>query len=177
MLSRALLLVPAAVLLLAGCGRDEPVLRTVDHVDLARYQGDWFVIANIPYWLENGKVATFDRYRERPDGTFDNEFHFRRGSFDAPEVVWHGSAKVTDTVSNAVWSVGFLWPFSTDYLVIDLDPEYRWAVVGHPSRTYLWVLSRTRTLPEDVYQGILWRAAGQGYDASLVMKVPQPADG
>jgi apolipoprotein D and lipocalin family protein len=159
--------------MLGGCTR-EPPLTTVAHVDLARYQGDWFVIANIPYWLEDGKVATFDRYRLREDGRMDNEYWFRRGDFSAKEEVWNGVAWVHDTTTNAEWRVRFLWPFSEVYLIIDLDTEYRWAVIGHPSRDYFWILARDRALPQNIYDGILQRAATQGYDITRVKMVPQP---
>ena len=159
---------------LCGCADARPPLKTVPHVDLQRYQGTWYVIANIPYWLEDGKVATADRYALKPDGTLENTFVFRRGSFDAKEEEWSGTAWVHDPATNAEWRVRFIWPFSAVYLVIDLDPEYRWAAVGHPSRDYFWVLSRERSLPADVYAGILARAAAQGYDTARVAKVPQP---
>ena len=74
----------------------------------------------------------------------DNTYVFRRGSFDAPEEEWHGIAWVHDTSSNAHWKVRFIWPFSVDYLIIDLDPDYRWLAVGHPSRDYFWILARER---------------------------------
>jgi apolipoprotein D and lipocalin family protein len=160
-----------AAFVLPGCNAP---MRTVSHVDLTRYQGDWYVIANIPYWLEDGKVATFDRYRLRPDGTMDNEYWFRRGSFDAPEEVWRGTAWVHDTTTNAEWRVRFWWPLSADYLVIDLDPDYRWAAIGHPSRDYFWILARDRQLDPEIQRGILERAALQGYDTSKVKPVPQP---
>jgi apolipoprotein D and lipocalin family protein len=163
--------------LLSGCTTmNQPPLRTVAHVDLDRYLGDWRVIANIPYYLENGKVATLDRYARRPDGRLDNTFLFRRGSFTAPEESWKGVAWIHNTTTNAEWRVQFVWPVRLTYLIIDLDPDYRWAVVGHPSRNYLWILARDHSLPDDVYQAILQRAAQQGYDTSKIAKVPQPAE-
>ena len=158
-----------------GCtSRGGPPLRTVDHVDLTRYQGDWYVIANIPYSLEKGKVASFDRYRLRPDGRMDNEFHFRRETFSAPDEVWRAVAWVHDQRTNAEWRVRFIWPFTATYLIIDLDPDYGWAVIGHPSRDLFWVLSRERTLPDAIYEQVLLRAAAQGYDVGRVERVPQP---
>jgi apolipoprotein D and lipocalin family protein len=159
---------------LTGCADRKPPLKTVDHVDLQRYQGTWYVIANIPYWLENGKVATADRYAMRPDGRMDNVYVFRRKSFDAPEVEWHGVGWVTNTTTNAEWQVRFIWPLSATYLIIDLDPDYRWAVIGHPSRDYFWVLARERQLNDTIYRDILTRAAAQGYDISRVAPVLQP---
>ena len=163
----------AAVFALMGCA-ERPPMKTVPRVDLPRMEGTWYVIANIPYWLENGKVATADRYHLREDGRMDNTYVFRRGSFDAPEEEWHGIAWVHDPATNAHWKVRFLWPFSVDYLVIDLDPDYRWLAVGHPSRDYFWILARERHLDPAIYDGIVQRAAAQGYDPTRFAFVPQP---
>lgn len=164
-------------LALAACassGDTRPPLKTVEHVDLDRYTGRWYVIANIPYFLEKGKVASYDTYSKLPDGRLGNNFTFRRGSFDAPEVTWHGSAEVVNTQTNAEWAVQFIWPFTASYLIIDLDPDYQWAVIGHPSRSLFWVLARERQMDDARYQEILKRAAGQGYDISKVRKLAQP---
>ncbi len=165
-----------AGLAICGCAPSRPPIKTVAHVDLQRYQGTWYVIANIPYWLENGKVATADRYSMRPDGRMDNIYVFRRGDFAAKEEEWKGVGWVYDTKTNAEWRVRFLWPFSAIYLVMDLDPDYQWAVIGHPSRDYFWILARKRQMAPTVYDGILARAALQGYDTSRVAKVPQPQE-
>ena len=165
----------ASVLALCGCA-SRPPLRTVPSVELPRMEGTWYVTHHIPYWLEEGKVATADVYRLRPDGRMDNTYVFRRGSFDAPEERWTGVAWVHDTASNAHWKVRFIWPFSIDYLIIDRDPGYAWVAVGHPSRDYFWILSRTRSLPAETVDGIMARAEGQGYDRSRFAAVPQPQD-
>ena len=134
------------------------------------------MIANIPYLLERGKVASYDTYARRPDGAFTHDFTFRRGTFDAPEVTWHGTAKIKNSTTNADWAVQFIWPFSAEYLVIDLDPDYRWAVIGHPSRNLLWVLARDRQLPDATYNALVSRTAAQGYDPTRITKVPQPTN-
>jgi apolipoprotein D and lipocalin family protein len=151
----------------------KPPLKTVAFVDLPRFMGDWYVFAHIPYSLEEGKVGTFDRYALRPDGRIENSFLFRRGSLDAPLEEWKGVAWVHDKKSNAEWRVQFLWPLRVPFLVIDLDPQYRWAVIGYPSRKLAWVLTRRTTLDESTYRGILERLEAQDYDAGLLQKVPQ----
>ena len=153
-----------------------PPLKPVAHLELERYMGDWFVYAHIPYALEKGKVGTLDRYAMRPDGKIDNIFLFRKGSLDAPLQAWNGVAWVHDRKSNAEWRVQFVWPLRVPYLVIDLDPDYQWSVVGYPNRKLAWVLSRQPTLDAKTYAGILERLAGQGYDTSLLRQVPQLAD-
>lgn len=148
-------------------------LTTVPHVDLSRYVGDWHVFAHIPYALEKGKVGTLDRYALRPDGKMDNIFLFRRGSLEAPLEQWKGVAWVHDETTNAEWRVQFIWPLRVPYLIIDLDPDYQWSVIGYPNRKLAWVLSRKPVLDEKIYRAILGRMAKQGYDTSLLAKVPQ----
>lgn len=151
----------------------QPPLKTVPFVDLNRYTGDWHVYSHIPYSLEKGKVGTLDRYALRPDGKMDNIFLFRRGSLDAPLEQWKGVAWVHNKKTNAEWRVQFIWPLRVPYLIIDLDPDYQWSVVGYPNRKLAWVLSRKPTLDEGTYQAILTRLEAQGYDPAKLVKVPQ----
>ena len=80
---------------------------------------------------------------------------------------------VEDKAPNATWSVRSSKMISVKYLILDLDPDYQWAVAGHPSRSYGWILTRTKVLPDATYQGILTRLRTQGYDTSKFSKVPQ----
>jgi apolipoprotein D and lipocalin family protein len=176
-MKRALLPVTLSwFLALIGCGDTRPPLTTVASVDMMRMEGTWYVTHHIPYWLEESKVATADVYKMRSDGRIDTSFVFHRERFDAPEEHWDGISWIVDTATNAHWKVRFFWPFSTDYLIIDRDPDYRWIAVGHPSRDYFWILSRTRQLAPATVEGIMSRAAAQGYDRKLIAPVPQPAD-
>ena len=77
----------------------------VDYVDLDRYLGRWYVIANIPYFLEQGKVASYDTYSRRPDGKLGNDFTFRKGNFEAPEKTWHGVGEIINKETNAEWKI------------------------------------------------------------------------
>lgn len=160
---------------MGGGGASRP-LRSVEHVDLPRYMGDWFVVANIPYFAEKDCHDSVESYALRPDGGIDNRFACREDSFDAPMTQKLSTvASVYDKRTNAEWRVPFFKVLRIQYFVIDLDPEYQWAVIGHPSRRYGWVLSRTRTLPQPTYAGILERLRSQGYDTSQFVIVPHRA--
>ncbi len=138
--------------------------------------GDWYVIANIPYFAEKDCFDSVESYALRSDGDIDNWFQCRKKSFDAPlERKATALAVVKDKTTNADWRVKFFKVISVKYMVIDLDPNYQWAAVGHPSRNYGWVLARTKTLPDATYQAILGRLAEQGYDTAKFVKVPQRA--
>jgi len=165
------LLITLMLSLLASCA--QPPLKTVPKLDLPRFMGDWYVFAHIPYSLEKGKVGTLDRYALRPDGRIQNSYLFRRGSLDAPLEEWKGVAWVHNKTTQAEWRVQFIWPFRVPFLVIDLDKDYQWAVIGYPSRKLGWVLTRNTTLDEKTYQSILKRMQQQGYDPAQLVKVPQ----
>jgi apolipoprotein D and lipocalin family protein len=157
-----------------GCTSMKDPLRPVPHVDLPRYMGDWYVIANIPYFAEKDCFDSIESYALRTDGKIDNWFTCRKGSFDAPlERKATAVASVVDPSSNALWTVRFFKIIPVKYVVLDLDPNYQWVMVGHPSRSYGWIMSRTKTLNDAIYQQILKRVAGQGYDPAKFKLVPQ----
>jgi len=171
-------LAATALFILSGCvsmnGAPSRPLRPVAHVDLQRYMGGWFVIANIPYFAEKDCFDSVEGYALRPDGRIDNKFACREKSFDAPMKPQSKTiAAVYDASTNAEWRVQFLSVLRVKYVIIDLDPDYRWAVIGHPSRRYGWVISRTPSLPDATYTGILDRLRSQGYDPKKFVKVPQ----
>ena len=169
---------PAFLLALASCahaGPAAPPLRTVGRVDLSRYAGTWYEIAAIPQSFQKGCVATTATYTLRPDGEVDVLNRCRKERLDGEEKSAKGRAWVVDSETNAKLKVSFFWPFRGDYWIVDLDPDYRWAVVGHPDRTYGWILSRTPGMDEKTYEAILGRLREQAYDTARFGRTLQPA--
>ena len=82
---------------------------------------------------------------------------------------------MVDRETNAKLKVTFFWPFSGDYWIINLGPNYEYAVVGEPGRDYLWILSRTPQMDEATYDVLLERIARQGYDPGRLVRTPQSA--
>lgn len=166
----------AAVAALISCvppATDQPPLQTVDSVDLDRYLGTWYEIARLPHPFQGGCVATRAIYTRRDDGLIGVFNECREDALDGSVRSVEGRARVTDPQTNARLEVSFFWLFWGDYWVIDLDPDYRWAVVGHPSRRYLWVLAREPSLDPVILKGILQRVAAQGYDLDQVIYTEQ----
>ncbi len=175
-ISRLLRILPLMTLsaLLPGCANQGPPLHTVTHVDLPRYMGHWRVISEIPYFAERGGVDSVESYALLPDGSIYNWFVMRKGSFSAPESKVTAHAYVVNKQTNAEWRVKFLGGLITaPYLILDLDPNYQWTVVGHPSRNYGWIMARAKTMPDSTYKAILNRLTAQGYDPARFKKVPQ----
>ncbi len=175
-ISRWLRILPLMTLsaLLPGCANQRPPLHTVAHVDLPRYMGHWRVISEIPYFAERGGVDSVESYALLPDGSIYNWFVMRKGGFSAPESQVTAHAYVVNKQTNAEWRVKFLGGLITaPYLILDLDPNYQWTVVGHPSRNYGWIMARAKTMPDSTYKAILTRLTAQGYNSSRFKKVPQ----
>ncbi len=167
------LAVPFVAMLMAGCGASLPPLKTVDRVDLSRFMGDWYVIANIPTWLEEGAHNAVESYRLDPDGTIATTFSFRKGDFDGPRKRYNPRGFILDRSSNAVWGMQFLWPFQAEYRIVYLNDEYTQTVIGRSKRDYVWIMARTPEIPEQDYRRILEGLAAAGYDTGRIRRVPQ----
>jgi apolipoprotein D and lipocalin family protein len=161
----------AALLGLAGCSSMEP-LKPVDQVDLPRFMGDWYVIANIPTALEKGAHNAVETYQLNSDGTIATTFTFRDGSFDGKKKAYHPRGFVSDE-SNAVWGMQFVWPIKADYRIVYLDDDYTVTVIGRNKRDYVWIMAREPEISDQAYQDILEQVAEMGYDISEIEKVPQ----
>ena len=152
-----------------------PPLQTVGKVDLSRYTGTWFEIASYPQSFQEGCTGTSATYTLREDGEIGVLNRCHKGSLQGEEDSAEGRARVVDTTTNAKLEVTFFWPFWGDYWIIDLGDDYEYAVVGHPGRDYLWILSRTPAMDESVYRGILERLQAKGYPLGRLQKTIQPA--
>lgn len=151
-----------------------PPLKTVAHVDLPRFMGRWYVIANISNFFEKEAFGSIETYTLRPDGKIDVLFTFNRKAFDGEPRRMTQVGWVHDTTTNAEWRVRPLWPLSLAYLIIDLADDYSWTAIGYPNRKLVWIMAREKTLPDATYAGIIQRLVEQGYDAKMIQKVPQP---
>jgi apolipoprotein D and lipocalin family protein len=151
-----------------------PPLQTVQKVELDRYMGAWYEIASFPQRFQKGCVASMATYSLRKDGKVEVLNQCRDKTLDGKLRSAKGSAWVVDRRTNAKLKVSFFWPFSGDYWIIDLGPNYEYAVVGHPKRTYLWILCRNRQMDPNAYEAILQRLKAQGYDLSRLNKTLQP---
>ena len=141
---------------------DSLPVQSVGKVDLGRYAGRWYEIASFPMFFQRRCIGdTTAEYALRSDGDISVVNRCRtEDGFD--EVT--GKAWAVDGTGNGQLKVSFFWPFRSDYWIIGLDDDYRWAVVGNPNRKYLWVLSRTPRLAGEALDRALQAAASQGFD-------------
>jgi apolipoprotein D and lipocalin family protein len=161
-------------LVLAGCSSPAlPPLALAPKVDLARFMGDWYVIASIPTFIETDAWNAVESYRLDADGSIATTFTFREGGFDGEPKRYMPRGFVLDKASNAVWGMQFLWPIKADYRIAYLSPDYGQVVIGREKRDYVWIMARRPQIPEADYQRLLGFLRGQGYDTAKLRKVPQ----
>jgi apolipoprotein D and lipocalin family protein len=166
----------AALVALGGCQtmNDHPPLKLAENVDLKRFMGDWYVIANIPTFIEEGAHNAVESYRLEPDGvTIPTTFTFRQGGFDGEAKRYTPTGFVLDRQSNAVWGMQFVWPVKADYRIVYVAEDYSATIIGREKRDYAWIMARTPSIPEAEYRRLVGMLAAQGYDISKVRKVPQ----
>ncbi|MBN2158362.1 MAG: lipocalin family protein [Spirochaetes bacterium] len=167
--------IASSLLLLCGCG-EKPSLKTVTGVDIKRFMGDWYVIANIPTFLEKGAHNAVESYSLDADGTIATTFTFRKGGFDGPVKTYHPRGFIRDPKTNAVWDMQFLWPLRSEYLIIYLSRDYSVTVIGRSKLDYVWIMARRPAISEADYRSLLKLLADVGYDVDRVRKVPQKWD-
>jgi apolipoprotein D and lipocalin family protein len=145
---------------------------TVGQVDLPRFMGDWYVIANIPTFIEKGAHNAVESYRLDADGTVATTFTFRDGAFDGEGKRYAPRGFVLDA-TNVRWDMQFVWPFRSDYRIAYVDEGYTQTVIAREARDYVWIMARKPSMPEADLRRLVELAGAIGYDKSLIQKVPQ----
>ncbi len=158
--------------MLFACKSYQP-LATVAFVNLKKYTGKWYEIASFPQRFQKGCHCTTAEYSLSEKGYIVVENRCHKDSINGRESYIKGKAFVEENSGNAKLKVQFFWPFKGKYWIIDLAPDYSYAVVGHPNRKYLWILSRTPFMDENSYRQILTRIKEKGFDISKLSRTPQ----
>ena len=162
----------ATMLTLTACS-SAPTLPVAERVDLERFMGDWYVIANIPTAPEKGAHNAVESYRLDKDGSIATTFTFREGAFDGPEKVMRPRGFVRDRTSNAVWGMQFVWPIRAEYLIAHVDADYTETIIARSRRDYVWIMARTPQITAADYARLTRKVADLGYDMARLERVPQ----
>ncbi len=166
---------PFAVLLLFGCaGGDYPPLAVVDSVDVQRYLGTWYEIARLPNSFQKDCACSTAEYSVIDESTLRVVNRCTERGPDGGTDSATGKAFIVEGSNNAKLRVQFFWPFRGDYWIIELDEQYRWAVVGEPSRKYLWILARASRMDDATYSMLLERIRAKGFDTSRLIRSDCP---
>ncbi|MDE1180214.1 lipocalin family protein [Paraburkholderia sp.] len=177
--------IAAAVLLLtlAGCSNNPPNPNPRSNqplapiaLDLPRYMGRWYVIANIPYFAEKDFVGSRAEWRLRDDGKISDSFYGRKKTFDAPEKHYEFTDTVVPGSGNGQWSVQPFWPVHITQYTLYVDPDYRYTLLGCEGKNLGWIFAREPDISDDAYKALLARFDALGYDTTRFRRVAQRPD-
>jgi apolipoprotein D and lipocalin family protein len=155
-----------------ACSSDPP-LDVASQVDLSRFQGKWYEIARLPRTTQTDCHGTTAFYTQGPDGTLTFVNQCNVGDTFGPLKTVSMSAKVPDQTVPAKLALD-VGGYTGDYWILEVGSNYEYAVVGHPSRLYFWILSRTPALDADTIKGVLDRAQNNHFDTTQIQMTPQP---
>jgi lipocalin len=146
---------------------------TTENFELDKYLGTWYEIARLPNRFEKDLVGVTATYKMRDDGKVAVINQGYKNTLDGKLKKATGKARIPDP-KEARLEVSFFWIFYSDYYILELDTvDYQYALVGSSSDDYLWILSRTPQLDEDIYQSLVRKASERGYQTNKLYKVPQ----
>lgn len=163
--------------LLSACASTPPTIPPVASVDMPRFMGDWYVIAQIPTYIERKAFDSVESYRLDPYGKIRTTFRYRHGSADAPLKTMEPVGRVVPGTNNAVWEMQFVWPIQAEYVIVDLAPDYSRTIVGRSKRDYVWLMARKPSLPAPELAAAIEKIRDLGYDTTKLRMVPQSAAG
>lgn len=153
-----------------------PPLDVVQHVDLQKYLGKWYEVARFDQSFQKNCTATQAHYSMRSDGDIKVMNTCRLFTPDGELKVAEGRAWVKDKKSNAKLKVQFFLKaiklsfLAGNYWILDLDQNYQYALIGDPSRKYLWILSRTKVMDEAIFQNLVKKAEELKFDTSKLLR-------
>lgn len=172
MTNKIFILLSMAALLSCKTTQDLP---TVEQVDISKYAGQWFEIARLPNSFEKGLECVTATYTQKNNGKIEvlnKGYSPEKGSYKTAK----GTAWVPDGKYPGRLKVTFFWPFSGNYYIMSLDDNYQYALVGDPSRKYLWVLARSKTLDALIFEDLMNHAENNGFDIHQVININQDCE-
>lgn len=145
------------------------------NVDLTRFMGDWYVIAQITADSDREAYNAVESYSMNPDGSIATVYRNRQGGFDGPEKVLTPTGYVEENTGNALWGIRLYWwlPFKLEYRVSYLEADYSVAIIGRSKRDYVWLFSRRPNMSAADLTRYTALIGSWGYDTSKLLQVPQ----
>ena len=148
-------------------------LEVVSSLDLKKFQGTWYEIAHNPWFPEKGCFYMIANYKLTKENNIKVTNICRKNGMDGQISKVSGIAWLVDPKIKAKWEVQFIWPFTLDYWVIELEENYNYAVIGEPDRENLWILSRKPIMEKELLSRIIKNTKSKGYDLSNLILTPQ----
>jgi apolipoprotein D and lipocalin family protein len=159
--------------LVSGCMKDEYIEKLPSkNIDVNKYLGVWHEIARLPNWFEKDLVGVTATYSLKENGKIEvfNQGYIK--TLDGASKKSIGEAWIENKKQTGRLKVSFFWPFAADYVVLDIDDDYEYALVG-AGKEFLWILSRNSKLDDKIYNALISKAKDLGFDTTKLVKVKQ----
>ncbi len=150
----------------------ETKVPVVDHVDIDKFMGDWYVIAHIPTFIEKIAYNAVETYALNADGTIATTFTFNKGGFDGPQKIYRPKGFVVPNTGNAEWGMQFIWPIKAQYKISYLDSSYTNTIIARDALDYVWLMSRDKNLSEAEIIRFTELIKSMGYNVDNLRRVP-----
>jgi apolipoprotein D and lipocalin family protein len=157
----------------SGYSLESRKLEVVSSLDLKKFQGTWYEIAHNPWFPEKGCFYMIANYKLTKENNIKVTNICRKNGMDGQISKVSGIAWLVDPKIKAKWEVQFIWPFTLDYWVIEIEENYNYAVIGEPDRENLWILSRKPIMEKELLSRIIKNTKSKGYDLSNLILTPQ----
>lgn len=156
-----------------SCASQNLDFSTVSFVDKDKYMGDWYVQGHTPLWVDEDSSDQRETYTRDGDQGIKTQYSFRKKG-EWKHLNPYG--RVYNQQTNAHWKMQFLWPFTSDFLIVELAPDYSTTVVSVPGKDKIWIMSRQRQLPDTEYSRIVESLRKKNYPVTSIRRVPQSLD-
>lgn len=159
---------------LGGCAGSpsQPLPVPEPPLQIDRFMGRWYLIANVPYLFERGKVGTYVEYLPKDDGRIRDLFFYREDQLSAPLESNEGTAEVVDAKTGSLCAQ-FIWPLWFGFNVLYVDADYQTALVGHPDRDLGWIYARKPQIDQATIDALFERLIAAGYRREQFVMIPQ----
>jgi len=148
-------------------------LPVVKEVDIERYMSVWYEIARFPHRFEKDLVGVTATYTLKENGKITVINQGYKHTLDGQHKKAKGRGRIPDKSQPGRLQVTFFLCFWADYLILELDKDYQYVLIGSSTPDYLWVLCRQPEMDTGIYQMLVDKAESLGYDISKLEKVKQ----
>jgi apolipoprotein D and lipocalin family protein len=167
---RQILAMCFATITSAAMAQDKIDDMTVHYVDIERFMGPWYVQGHTPLVIDDHSSNQIESYELKDDGTIATSFTFERFG---RKITLNPKGRVANKETNSHWKMQFVWPLTSDYLIVRLDADYGTTVISVPGKNLIWIMSRDAEMTDDAYKAIVDDLASDGYAVDKIRRVPQ----
>lgn len=151
--------------------------KTVEKLDISKFMGKWYVVAGRTTFVEKNAFNSLEEYTwNSQENRIDIHFSFNKGSFSGKKKVVKQKGWIENNKTNAHWLVQPFWPLKLDYLVLAVGEHYEWTIVGVPSQSYVWIMTRKTNPSQNFINSLIKKLDRLNYSSKDIKLIPQKWD-